>query len=358
MPKLALANYGVHTTPIARRIGNRLADHYGTGSVARILCDTEALSDVDVLIVIIGECRIEASNGLRITLERALRSRTPVLCVLINGARMPGNLPGRTTLTAAEINTGPRFDGQVDGLIRLIGRTLLIRSAAPAVTLAEPPIAPLGLPRALAISQLLGARMEARVRTTLWRPNVGLSPSEPSIEEISSSPSARPRSAMILRETSLAEERRLREELASFGGTSPATGTPPSLVVQQPPLPDLLSDLVDFSAFAPERGAAGSEVLVQVFLHQLDDAAIAEERARAADRDAVRRGVATLVTEIARGKRVDVLIEGRRDRRRALAIRRLAGQTLRLPILRDAPCDESQLHVQCGFRRSRPGIPR
>jgi len=70
-------------------------------------------------------------------------------------------------------------------------------------------------------------------------------------------------------------------------------------------------DLVDVSAFAPEGGVAGSEILVQVLLHRLDDSAIVEERARAADPDAIRRGIATLVTEIPRGKRVDIVLEGR-----------------------------------------------
>src|SRR5215469_3901375 len=169
MPKLAVANYGEHTTPIARRIGDRLADHYGTGSVARLLCDgEEALCDVDVLIVIVGECRIEASNGLRIALERALRSRTPVRCVLINGARMPGDLPGRASLSATEINTGPSFDPPVDGLICAIDRILVNRPAAPAVTAAvEQSAEPSRAPRALPISHLLAARIEATVRTNL-----------------------------------------------------------------------------------------------------------------------------------------------------------------------------------------------
>jgi class 3 adenylate cyclase len=85
-----------------------------------------------------------------------------------------------------------------------------------------------------------------------------------------------------------------------------AVASPASPSAEQP-----LQDLVDVSAFAPEGGVAGAEVLVQIFLHRLDDAAIAEEGARAADPDAIRRGVATLVAEIARGKRVDILLEGR-----------------------------------------------
>jgi class 3 adenylate cyclase len=69
-------------------------------------------------------------------------------------------------------------------------------------------------------------------------------------------------------------------------------GPPGSLSAENVPPP---LDLVDVSAFAPDGGPAGSEVLVQVFLHRLGDAAIAKEWARAADHDAIRRGIATLV---------------------------------------------------------------
>jgi class 3 adenylate cyclase len=88
----------------------------------------------------------------------------------------------------------------------------------------------------------------------------------------------------------------------AVGVASPTTRS----AEQQPSL-----DLVDVSAFAPAGGSAGSEVLVQVFLHRLDDAAIVQMKAGAADPDTIRRGTATLVAEIARGKRVDILLEGR-----------------------------------------------
>jgi len=89
---------------------------------------------------------------------------------------------------------------------------------------------------------------------------------------------------------------------AAIGVTSPTT---PS-AEQGPRL-----DLVDVSAFAPEGGAGGSEVLVQVFLHRRDVREMVVDFALAADPDAIRRGVATLVAEIAHGKLVDILIEGR-----------------------------------------------
>jgi class 3 adenylate cyclase len=97
--------------------------------------------------------------------------------------------------------------------------------------------------------------------------------------------------------------------VASELKTPRAPAQPPTLFLDTREC--LISDLVDVSAFAPEGGMAGTEVIVQVFLHRLDDAAIAEEWARAADPDATRRGTATLVAEIARGKRVDIRLEGR-----------------------------------------------
>ena len=86
--------------------------------------------------------------------------------------------------------------------------------------------------------------------------------------------------------------------LAMSAPTSPDTE-------QQPRL-----DLVDVSAFSPPGGAAGSEVLVQVFLHRLDTAAIAAERAEAADPDTTIRGAATLASANARGQDVGILLEG------------------------------------------------
>jgi hypothetical protein len=69
------------------------------------------------------------------------------------------------------------------------------------------------------------------------------------------------------------------------------------------------ADLVEISAFAPEAGGIGGQVLVQALLHALADADAAEARARAADPSAVPRATTTLATDIARGKRVDMLLE-------------------------------------------------
>ena len=76
-----------------------------------------------------------------------------------------------------------------------------------------------------------------------------------------------------------------------------------------PPAANTSDDLVDVSVFAPESGQAGTEVLVQVFLHELSAAEAAEGLAKEADPDAQRRGVATLATPLAFGQRVDIVVE-------------------------------------------------
>lgn len=72
-----------------------------------------------------------------------------------------------------------------------------------------------------------------------------------------------------------------------------------------PPSPD---DSVDVSVFAPPLARPGDELLVQVFLHTLDDSGVAGS-AIAADPVAVRKGGATLDVALARGERVDICID-------------------------------------------------
>jgi len=68
-------------------------------------------------------------------------------------------------------------------------------------------------------------------------------------------------------------------------------------------------NLVEASVFAPSGGRPGEDVLVQVFLHRLADAALIEGIAREPDEFTKRRGSATLAAEIAIGTRVDITIE-------------------------------------------------
>jgi len=79
-----------------------------------------------------------------------------------------------------------------------------------------------------------------------------------------------------------------------------------------PPLPGAPQaerDLVDVSVFAPDAAQAGEEILLQVFLHWLEQAAAVRDLAKESDRASSRRGVATLETEVERGRRVDIVLE-------------------------------------------------
>jgi hypothetical protein len=69
------------------------------------------------------------------------------------------------------------------------------------------------------------------------------------------------------------------------------------------------TDPVDASAFAPGEVRPGGQALVQIYLHPVDAQEEASARARAADPQAQARGQTTLGLEIARGTRVDVLLD-------------------------------------------------
>jgi hypothetical protein len=67
---------------------------------------------------------------------------------------------------------------------------------------------------------------------------------------------------------------------------------------------------VDVSAFGPQGGAPGEQVLVQVLLHAQADLRAAGREARLAEPGATRRMTATLTQEIAHGQLVTVMAEG------------------------------------------------
>jgi hypothetical protein len=75
------------------------------------------------------------------------------------------------------------------------------------------------------------------------------------------------------------------------------------------PKPPPIRDEVDVSAFAPKQLRAGDVALVQIYLHLIDQAETAAERARAADAQAAPRGQTTLGLELARGTRVDIMLD-------------------------------------------------
>lgn len=69
--------------------------------------------------------------------------------------------------------------------------------------------------------------------------------------------------------------------------------------------------LVDFSVFGPAEVTAGTEALVQVFLHKLEQTELAAGFASEMDASAIRRGVQTLAVELAHGQAVQIVLEGR-----------------------------------------------
>jgi hypothetical protein len=82
-----------------------------------------------------------------------------------------------------------------------------------------------------------------------------------------------------------------------LSGTAPPPSTPPK------------QDMVDVSAFAPKAARDGEQVLVQVFLHTVDQAKLVRARARAADEATARRDVTTLATQVCRGQLVTVILD-------------------------------------------------
>ncbi len=102
----------------------------------------------------------------------------------------------------------------------------------------------------------------------------------------------------------------LRKELA--GGAAPlfelvrsSAVPPPQRSIHENDQPDI----VDVSAFAPSETPAGSQSLVQVFLHAADQAEIAKALAGESDPTARRTGRATLAAEIRRGQRIAIVLD-------------------------------------------------
>jgi TIR domain-containing protein len=72
------------------------------------------------------------------------------------------------------------------------------------------------------------------------------------------------------------------------------------------PPPLARTEVVDVSAFSPNEGGAGDEVLVQIYLHRPRQLARVEDRAVKKDPDAEHRETATLATEIVRGQKIGI----------------------------------------------------
>lgn len=150
MPKLAISYRRSDSSAIAGRIFDRLTAHYGKQSVFmdidHIPIGTdfrthiqETLQRTDVLIAVIGPkwVGIDAAGDARIQdekdpvrgeIETALARDTPIIPVLVDGARMPDSsaLPADfgnfAFLNAAEVAIGRDFHVHMDRLIEAIDR--------------------------------------------------------------------------------------------------------------------------------------------------------------------------------------------------------------------------------------------
>jgi hypothetical protein len=150
MPNIAISYRRSDSSALAGRIFDRLAAHYGKHAVFmdvdaipigvdfRAHID-ETLRHTDVLLAVIGakwlgprkgsEARLsEATDPVRVEIETALARKTPIIPVLIDGAKMPdaGQLPPEfgnfAYLNAAEVTTGRDFHSQMERLIAAIDR--------------------------------------------------------------------------------------------------------------------------------------------------------------------------------------------------------------------------------------------
>ena len=145
MPRILISYRQADTQHITGRIFDRLAFHYGRGSIFRDIDSirpgidfhdqiSEALTEADVLLAIVGPkwlgrrgTRInDESDMVRVELETALKTRIPIIPVLIDGTKMPnaGQLPASLKKfvfrQAVTIDSGVDFDNHMDRLRREI----------------------------------------------------------------------------------------------------------------------------------------------------------------------------------------------------------------------------------------------
>lgn len=150
MPKIAISYRRADAAAVAGRIFDRLTARFGENAVFmdvdRIPFGTdfrahiqETLQRTDVLIAVIGADWLgisadgaarmnEKTDPVRVEIETALQQKTPVIPVLVDGAKMPDSrlLPAEfgnfAFLNAAEVSSGREFRNQMDRLIGAIDR--------------------------------------------------------------------------------------------------------------------------------------------------------------------------------------------------------------------------------------------
>jgi hypothetical protein len=152
MPKIAISYRRSDSSAIAGRMFDRLVARYGEGSVFMDIDNIpfgtdfrthiqETLRQIDILIAVIGPNWIavnatgaarmqEQTDPVRVEIETALGRKTPIIPVLVDGAKMPDSteLPPEfgnfAFLNAAEVATGRDFRIHMDRLIRAIDRNI------------------------------------------------------------------------------------------------------------------------------------------------------------------------------------------------------------------------------------------
>ncbi len=152
MPKILISYRRSDSSAITGRIFDRLSHHYGEDSVFMDVDSIpigidfrnhiqETLLRTDVLIAVMGTNwlgrdaagavrMIEKTDPVRVEIETALGRKTPIIPVLIDGAKMPASselppeLGNFVFLNAAEVTTGRDFRTQMDRVIGAIDRTV------------------------------------------------------------------------------------------------------------------------------------------------------------------------------------------------------------------------------------------
>ena len=152
MPTIAISYRRSDSSAIAGRIFDRLTAHYGEHSVFMDIDNIpfgidfrahiqETLQRTDVLVAVIGvnwlganatgEARMqEKTDPVRVEIETAIERKTPIIPVLVDGAKMPDgtDLPpdfgNFAYLNAAEVATGRDFRSHMERLIGAIDRTM------------------------------------------------------------------------------------------------------------------------------------------------------------------------------------------------------------------------------------------
>jgi len=166
MPTIAISYRRADTSAIAGRIFDRLAAHYGEDSVFMDIDDIpfgidfrdhihETLQRTDIVVAVIGPnwlglgadgaARIkDKTDPVRVEIETALGRKTPIIPVLVDGARMPPStdLPAEfgnfAFINAAEVASGRDFRTHMQRLIGAIDRATAGGPAPASAALAAP----------------------------------------------------------------------------------------------------------------------------------------------------------------------------------------------------------------------------